>query len=82
MRGPALSALHDHSLRQAIRDVRASSAFPRYLEYINAFLPHGLLMENVDGMLSAALQHRPSGSVDPTAAPSMGRAQGSFLHGY
>lgn len=57
--GPPCQPFTTSGLRQALQDRRASSLFPRYLEFVDAFRPRALLIENVDGMLSAALRHRP-----------------------
>jgi DNA (cytosine-5)-methyltransferase 1 len=48
-----------HGLRQSISDARASGVWPTYLDYVTEFQPKALVIENVDGLLSAALQHRP-----------------------
>jgi DNA (cytosine-5)-methyltransferase 1 len=57
--GPPCQPFTTSGLRQALQDRRASSLFPAYLDYIREFQPRSLLIENVDGMLSAALRHRP-----------------------
>lgn len=57
--GPPCQPFTTSGLRQALHDQRASSVFPAYLGYVSEFLPRALLIENVDGMLSAALSHRP-----------------------
>ena len=57
--GPPCQPFTTSGLRRALTDRRASSSFPAYLEYVAEFLPKALLIENVDGMLSAALRHRP-----------------------
>lgn len=57
--GPPCQPFTTSGLRQALQDRRASSLFPRYLEFVDTFKPQSLLIENVDGMLSAALRHRP-----------------------
>jgi DNA (cytosine-5)-methyltransferase 1 len=57
--GPPCQPFTTSGLRQALQDRRASSLFPRYLMFVDAFRPRSLLIENVDGMLSAALRHRP-----------------------
>ena len=67
-------------LRQAISDRRACTAFPTYLRFVDEFQPRTLLMENVDGMLSAALVHRPMalrGSGGQPLAPE--EQKGTFL---
>lgn len=79
--GPPCQPFTTTGLRKGINDRRASSAFPSYLGYVAAFLPKVLLLENVDGMLSAALQHRPLRNRGP-GAPDMAweERKGSFLH--
>lgn len=57
--GPPCQPFTTHGLRKAIRDTRASQVFPSYLAYIREFMPAATVMENVDGLLSAALVHRP-----------------------
>jgi DNA-cytosine methyltransferase len=57
--GPPCQPFTTHGRRRALLDQRAESAFPTYLQYVEEFEPQALLMENVDGLLSAALQHRP-----------------------
>jgi DNA (cytosine-5)-methyltransferase 1 len=57
--GPPCQPFTTTGLRGAITDRRASTAFPTYLKFVSEFLPRALLIENVDGMLSAALRHRP-----------------------
>ena len=57
--GPPCQPFTTTGLRRAIKDRRAATAFPTYLEFVKDFLPRALLVENVDGMLSVALSHRP-----------------------
>lgn len=57
--GPPCQPFTTSGLRKALLDRRASSLFPAYLEFVDEFRPRSLLLENVDGMLSAALRHRP-----------------------
>lgn len=57
--GPPCQPFTTHGLRQSISDARASGVWPSYLEYVDEFRPMALVIENVDGLLSAALQHRP-----------------------
>jgi DNA (cytosine-5)-methyltransferase 1 len=79
--GPPCQPFTTTGLRQAINDRRAVSAFPTYLKYVEAFQPRALLMENVDGMLSAALQHRPLDRRGKQEAPMRWEERkGSFLH--
>lgn len=56
--GPPCQPFTTSGLRQGINDARASSLFPAYFEFVKTFRPRTLLIENVDGMLSAALRHR------------------------
>lgn len=79
--GPPCQPFTTTGLRQAINDRRASSAFPTYLAYVAEFLPKTLLMENVDGMLSAALRHRPLQLRGRLAPPlEWAEKKGSFLY--
>jgi DNA (cytosine-5)-methyltransferase 1 len=55
--GPPCQPFTTHGLRQTLSDKRASSVFPSYLGYIREFEPETLVIENVDGFLSAALEH-------------------------
>jgi len=57
--GPPCQPFTTHGLRRANKDPRAASLFPSYFRYVAEFRPQSLLIENVDGMLSAALRHRP-----------------------
>jgi DNA (cytosine-5)-methyltransferase 1 len=57
--GPPCQPFTTHGLRQSISDARASGVWPSYLEYVDEFRPKALVVENVDGLLSAALVHRP-----------------------
>ncbi|MFL6197526.1 MAG: DNA cytosine methyltransferase [Thermoanaerobaculia bacterium] len=79
--GPPCQPFTTTGLRQGINDRRASSAFPAYLQYVEEFMPAALLLENVDGMLSAALRHRPLRQRGP-GAPRLEweERKGSFLH--
>ena len=78
--GPPCQPFTTSGLRQALQDRRASSLFPRYLAFVDVFRPKALLIENVDGMLSAALRHRPlqqrGGEHRPMGEDEM---KGSFL---
>jgi DNA (cytosine-5)-methyltransferase 1 len=56
--GPPCQPFTTSGLRRSINDTRASSLFPQYLEFVREFSPQALLIENVDGLLSAALKHR------------------------
>jgi DNA (cytosine-5)-methyltransferase 1 len=78
--GPPCQPFTTSGLRQSINDARAASLFPRYLEFVREFKPRALLIENVDGLLSAALSHRPlvdRGSGSPPLQES--ERKGSFL---
>lgn len=57
--GPPCQPFTTSGLRQALSDRRANTLFPAYLGLVDEFDPRALLIENVDGMLSAALRHRP-----------------------
>jgi DNA (cytosine-5)-methyltransferase 1 len=57
--GPPCQPFTTSGLRQGLSDARATTLFPAYLTWVDAFAPDALLIENVDGMLSAALRHRP-----------------------
>lgn len=56
--GPPCQPFTTHGLRQGIVDARASNVFPSYLGFVREFMPYAAVMENVDGLLSAALVHR------------------------
>ena len=56
--GPPCQPFTTSGLRKGINDARASSLFPAYFEFVKTFEPGTLLIENVDGMLSAAIRHR------------------------
>ena len=57
--GPPCQPFTTHGRRRGINDARVASLFPQYLSYIREFEPAAFIMENVDGLLSAALIHRP-----------------------
>lgn len=57
--GPPCQPFTTSGLRRALHDPRASSLFPAYLDWVREFAPSALVLENVDGLLSAALRHRP-----------------------
>ena len=79
--GPPCQPFTTSGLRQGLSDRRANTLFPAYLNMVDEFSPRALLIENVDGMLSAALQHRPlleRSRLWPTTAPFEER-KGSFL---
>lgn len=57
--GPPCQPFTTHGLRQTLHDARAKEIFPSFLAYIKEFEPKLVVMENVDGFLSAALRHVP-----------------------
>lgn len=78
--GPPCQPFTTHGLRQSILDRRANSLFPTYLEWIDTLRPKALLLENVTGMLSAALRHRPLRERGGDAPPlEWDEKKGSFL---
>ena len=79
--GPPCQPFTTHGLRRAITDARAASTFPQYLDFVREFNPAALLMENVDGLLSAALRHRPLALRGKNGPPmEWEERKGSFLH--
>jgi DNA (cytosine-5)-methyltransferase 1 len=79
--GPPCQPFTTSGLRKALSDHRAASLFPSYLEFVREFLPSALLVENVDGMLSAALRHRRLSERGPEHPPlELDEMKGSFLH--
>lgn len=79
--GPPCQPFTTSGRRRGLLDARATTLFPAYLSWVDAFDPQALLIENVDGMLSAALQHRPldqRGPRWPQDSDLMER-KGSFL---
>jgi DNA (cytosine-5)-methyltransferase 1 len=78
--GPPCQPFTTSGLRQSINDSRAASLFPRYLEFVEEFRPKALLIENVDGLLSAALSHRPLVDRGADSPPlQQEERKGSFL---
>lgn len=78
--GPPCQPFTTHGLRQSIVDRRATEVWPGYLAYVDEFRPQALLIENVDGLLSAALKHRPLLERGGNAAPlDDDERKGSFL---
>jgi DNA (cytosine-5)-methyltransferase 1 len=78
--GPPCQPFTTTGLRQATNDRRAFSLFPAYFRYVAEYEPKTILIENVDGMLSAALRHRPliaRGKYHPTLEQD--EQKGSFL---
>lgn len=79
--GPPCQPFTTAGLRKAINDRRASSAISTMLEFLGEFEPSAVLVENVDGILSAALDHRPlkdRGGDNPPL--EWEETKGSFLH--
>ncbi len=78
--GPPCQPFTTSGLRRALTDARASSLFPAYLDFVREFQPRALLVENVDGMLSAALRHRRLAERGPEHPPlELDERKGSFL---
>ena len=77
--GPPCQPFTTHGLRKAIRDTRASQVFPSYLGYVREFMPRAAVMENVDGLLSAALVHRSLLNRTKDAPLTPEEMKGSFL---
>lgn len=79
--GPPCQPFTTSGLRQALSDRRANTLFPAYLGLVEEFSPRALLIENVDGMLSAALRHRPlhERGRDWAGAAPFEERKGSFL---
>lgn len=77
--GPPCQPFTTHGLRKGIQDGRAASVFPSYLGYVREFMPQAVVMENVDGFLSAALLHRPLRQRTKEAPLSQDEMKGSFL---
>jgi DNA (cytosine-5)-methyltransferase 1 len=57
--GPPCQPFTTSGRRQGLLDARATTLFPAYLHWVDVLDPQALLIENVDGLLSAALRHRP-----------------------
>jgi DNA (cytosine-5)-methyltransferase 1 len=79
--GPPCQPFTTSGRRQGLQDARATTLFPAYLQWVDELDPQALLIENVDGMLSAALYHRPlieRGARWPENADPQER-KGSFL---
>lgn len=77
--GPPCQPFTTHGRRRGINDARVSSLFPQYLNYIREFEPEAFVMENVDGLLSAALVHRPLHLRTKDAPLARDEMKGSFL---
>ncbi len=78
--GPPCQPFTTSGLRRALADARAASLFPAYIEYVKEFAPRTLLIENVDGMLSAALRHRSLAQRGAEHPPlEVSERKGSFL---
>jgi DNA (cytosine-5)-methyltransferase 1 len=79
--GPPCQPFTTSGRRQGLQDARATTLFPAYLKWVDQLDPRALLIENVDGLLSAALFHRPlveRGSRWPIDSDPRER-KGSFL---
>lgn len=57
--GPPCQPFTTSGRRRGLLDARANTLFPAYFHWVDILRPHALLIENVDGLLSAALVHRP-----------------------
>ena len=78
--GPPCQPFTTSGLRQSIGDRRAAAVWPSYFDYVDEFQPAALLIENVDGLLSAALRHRPLAQRGKgSAALESDERKGSFL---
>jgi len=77
--GPPCQPFTTHGRRQGIKDGRAAGVFPRYLQFVREFMPHAAVMENVDGILSAALSHRPLADRTKSRPLRPDEMKGSFL---
>lgn len=78
--GPPCQPFTTSGLRRGITDARASSLFPAYFKFLEEFWPRSLLIENVDGMLSTALRHRPLATRGKKHPPlQQDEQKGSFL---
>ena len=77
--GPPCQPFTTHGLRGAINDARANSVFPSYLSFVREFMPHAAVMENVDGLLSAALRHRRLVDRNDVKPLQLDEMKGSFL---
>ncbi len=76
--GPPCQPFTTHGKRRSIFDDRAAEVWPTYLSYLDEFIPKALVIENVDGLLSAAIRHRPL--AERKASPlSDDEKKGSFL---
>ncbi len=78
--GPPCQPFTTSGRRRSIEDPRASTIFPAYFDFVRELRPQAVLVENVDGMLSAALSHRrlvDRGPASPALAPE--ERKGSFL---
>lgn len=78
--GPPCQPFTTSGRRQALSDRRANSLFPAYFHLVDELLPRALLIENVDGILSAALRHRPlTGRVKGATPLAADERKASFL---
>lgn len=79
--GPPCQPFTTSGRRQGLQDARATTLFPAYLRWVDELDPQALLIENVDGLLSAALLHRPLVERGPRwpSDTDPGERKGSFL---
>lgn len=74
--GPPCQAFSTAGRRQAINDPRGS-LFMQFAHVVGSTRPRFFVMENVKGLLSASLEHRPLGARDD--APSPAQEPGSMF---
>jgi DNA (cytosine-5)-methyltransferase 1 len=77
--GPPCQPFTTTGKRQALNDGRAESSFPAWLGWLRAFRPRTFVMENVTGLLSAALRHRPLKYRENGTPLAEDEQKGSFL---
>lgn len=77
--GPPCQPFTTTGRRRALRDGRAESSFPAWLEWLRAFQPKAFVMENVTGLLSAALRHRTLAERESGPPLADEERKGSFL---
>lgn len=77
--GPPCQPFTTHGLRKSISDARASGLWPTYFRYVEEFSPNAILIENVDGLLSAALRHRTLAERENGIPLDWTERKGSFL---
>lgn len=82
--GPPCQSFSTAGRRQSVQDRRGTLLW-RYLEFVVALRPKVFVMENVRGLMSAALQHRPiadrpdNGGAALTAEEQPGSVIGKFI---